>query len=155
MTHTPANSNIPPRGGWGKLNSGQVYGILAADIDRALARAINNRAEATLVQAIRELSWGEATRAKKPNGHWPDARPAQINLSELAREIDPDNVDSERRMLRKAKTTLTKDRIIEDREGGLWINTNLHDWTRLSAHDLRHCGPGQVPSTQHCPQQSR
>lgn len=135
MKHTQVN--IPPDSGWGNLNGGQIFGARPIDLDRALAFALAglNRAEAIVVQAVRERS--ESIRRKKKSGEpWPEPRPARVSLTELARAIDPENQTARLRALRRAKAALLKDRILIESAEGLTLNQNVDAWMRLTGSEL-------------------
>jgi hypothetical protein len=108
---------------WGRLNAGQVYGILAVDIDRALANAGLSEHEQSLVQAVRERSWGTSARRKERGKPWPDAEPARLDLQKLAEDL---GVPFQR--LYEARRRLLTARILTTVGGGLMVNKNAHEW---------------------------
>lgn len=108
---------------WGKLNAGQVYGILAVDVDRALACSDLGKYEQIVMQAIRERSWGTSARRKRRGSPWPDPEPARIDLKALASEL---GVAWQR--LYKARKWLVDARMIAQLDGGFTPNKNAVDW---------------------------
>lgn len=123
--------------GWGKINGGQRYGILADDMAALLSLADFTKAEARLMDEIRQRSWGESARRKRPGHPWPDAKPARINFAELSRQLDPDptRAESWRCMLMRAKRALIRDRFIVEADGGFLINKDADEWGRLTPAD--------------------
>lgn len=113
---------------WGRLNAGQVYGILATDVDRALACANLRDYEAILIQHIREHSWGTSARRKRRGEPWPDARPFRPDLQALAADLE---VPFQR--LYEARSRLLKARLLLEAPDGLTINKAAHQWLCLDA----------------------
>jgi hypothetical protein len=122
----PTPTESPDRE-WGKLNAGQTYGILAIDIDRAFAVAGLREYEQTLVQAVREHSWGVSTMGKKRGHSWPDAAPARLDLVKLAAVL---GVPFQR--LYEARSRLLKMAILLDGGGTLSINKDACLWLHPS-----------------------
>lgn len=110
---------------WGKLNSGQTFGVLTTDVDRALACAGLTMYEAILMQYIREHSWGTATRRKGGKANpWPDAVPVALNFSRLASTLDVP-----RQKLQQAKRRLIDSQMLVERTEGLLVNKRADQWT--------------------------
>jgi hypothetical protein len=117
------------RGGWGRVNAGQSWGVIATDVDRAFAHCRMTTYERMLWQYVREHSWGISARRGAPRGLWPDAIPCPLNLYALARDWGVD-----RRRLVEAKGSLIEDRIFMDVDGLILINKDASTWpdSRLS-----------------------
>ena len=131
---------------WGQLNNGQKFGVLTVDLDRALARAGLNKAEATIMQHIREKSWHRATCHKKKGERWPDCQPHALDLNTLAHQVDPQHAANVRRKLGEARNALVHDRLLIALEGSQYlINKNVDEWTRLTAADVAYAAKGITP----------
>jgi hypothetical protein len=117
------------RRGWGRVNAGQSWGVIATDVDRAFAHCRMTTYERMLWQYVREHSWGISARRGAPRGLWPDAIPCPLNLYALARDWGVD-----RRRLVEAKGSLIEDRIFMDVDGLILINKDASTWpdSRLS-----------------------
>ena len=116
-------------GGWGRVNNGQRWTVMATDIDRALARADLTRYEAILIQYLRETSWGSATLGEKC-GAWPDPKPVPWkNPTALAQSLGVP-----RPKLSVAKTRLVESKMILENREGLLINKNVDQWVFPSGH---------------------
>jgi hypothetical protein len=117
--------------GWGKVNAGQPWGIIACDVDRALARARMNDYEQILMQIIREFSWGKSTRQKVPGKKhpWPEAIPYPWCPGDLAMRLGlPDS------RLCEAKRHLVGSKMVVESRGGLLINKNADQWIFPNGH---------------------
>ena len=114
--------------GWGRLNAGQTFGILAVDVDRALAFADMNRYEGILMQHLREKSWGTSARRKRRGEPWPDAQPYRPDIPAYAETLE---IPSQR--LYTAKSRLVKARMLVETAEGLVINKNAHQWLALDS----------------------
>ena len=115
----------PVKPAWGKLNSGQSFGILAVDMDRAFRAALLSPTENLFLGEVRETCWGAAVRLrKKPGEEWPDAARCRINLTHLAEQLG-----ISRQQLGAAKKRLIQARVlIEDEDGWLGINKQADEW---------------------------
>ena len=125
------------RSEWGRLNAGQVYGILAVDVDRALACAGLGKYEQIVMQAVRERSWS-SLRRKKPGEPWPDAEPARIDFAALAREMGLLH-----QRLYEARDSLLASRMLLIKDDGLMPNKNAHEWADPKTGKTR-LTPGQI-----------
>ncbi|WP_435005129.1 hypothetical protein P12x_003022 [Tundrisphaera lichenicola] len=126
---------------WGKLNAGQKFHVLAADVDRALSFAMLTGYEVALMEQIRERCWGEPTRAKGKGEPWPDARTCRLNLTHLESETG-----IPRQRFSRAKSNLINSRILVERGEDISINKAAHEWIfpatgepRLSARLIEFC----------------
>ena len=112
----------PPPSEWGKINAGQAYGILAADIGRAMFCVPWKKYEMPIVFYMMEHSWGVA-KTKQRGSRWPDPEPVRLNLNALATELGyPRQRLYEARDRHKAMHVL-----IEDVDG-FWINKEVQEW---------------------------
>jgi hypothetical protein len=116
---------------WGKINSGQPWGVVAFDVDRALARARMTDHEQVVMQFVREYSWGSSTRRKPPGkAHpWPDATPAEWRPRELALRMGVDHA-----RLCQAKARLVGSLMLVEDKAGLQINKNADRWIFPKGH---------------------
>jgi hypothetical protein len=138
-TSSPESSR---RARWGQLNRGQLYTIIALDVDRAISVAGLNDYEQVLIQQARELCWGRATRSKKERGEqWPAAKGCRLNISALARKTKlPPN------RLYEARRSLKSSGILSVCDGETTINKQADQWIhpasglpRLSPALLAYC----------------
>lgn len=110
--------------GWGEMNGGTFRSQLALDIDRALSYMRKNHAEQIVLAEVRELSWNAAIVHKlSSKDPWPDALPAEINLTQLAAETG-----CSRAHLSFARTRLLKDRVLIEIGRGVTINKDVDQW---------------------------
>jgi hypothetical protein len=123
--------------GWGKLNQGQPYAVLALDVGRALSTVRLTKFEGILFWAVQEHSWSQATRRKGGKGNrWPDPIPFTLGHAELARQVlgedaEPVEVEGLRVKLTKARTTLLRDGMLVETMEGVLIETNVDKWQRF------------------------
>lgn len=109
--------------GWGKINDGQLYGILAVDVDRALALAGLGTYEQIVMQFVREHSWGVTRRKGGRSNPWPEAKPVKVNFTRLA-----DDLKVPRQRLQDARRSLVASRMLLESEAGLTVNKRADEW---------------------------
>ena len=108
---------------WGKLNGGQRFHVLAADIDRALSFAMLDSYEVAFMQQVRERCWADPIRAKARGAAWPDPISCRINLRQLGRDT---GMPFQR--FWKAKAVLIESGILKQDGESLSINKAAHEW---------------------------
>lgn len=130
--------------GWGKINPGAPCKVLTIDLDRALAACEMSRVERRLYQYLREQSWGVVIRrGDQIQDSWPDPLPVEINLREVA-ELLGESYGQ----VRKAKSTLARDRLIVVAGSAVLINKDLDqvEPTRFPPGALNYARTAPVPA---------
>jgi hypothetical protein len=115
---------------WGKLNAGQHYGVLALDIDRALACARMGEYEQVVMQYVREHCWGKATMGKGGRAkRWPESKRLKWSLPHVVAETGY----PESRLCEAKRSLIDSRMLIKDGET-LRPNKNAAEWVFPEGH---------------------
>lgn len=118
--------------GWGKLNSGQPYGVIALDMARAFAWIGLNRYEGIVMELVKERSWTAATRRKKRDEPWPD--PIPCRLDDL-----PNITGLPRNRLSEAKGNLVRMKLLIESHDEFTINKKITQWEGMDKLGISFC----------------
>lgn len=120
--HGSVSMPNPAPSEWGKINSGQAYGILAIDLGRAIFGVSWGKYELPLIQCLIEQSWKPA-RSKERGKEWPDPEPCKLNLNALANRWK-----YPRQRLYEARDRLEAIGFLVADADGYWVNKNADEW---------------------------
>ena len=103
---------------WGKIDSGQPFTVVVDDVGAAIACANFREYEAILVERVKRETWGQSRKRKLA-----EAVPYHLNIRKLSRELGCTD-----QRLYGAKYRLLKARVFIEKDCGVLINKEAHEW---------------------------